>query len=157
MVGIIYYSAAILACLLIIIDRVNAKDLARSFFLEQNWQIILGLILTIKLTMYLFYEKVSFFSYLLFLIDTLLLFGFTLGLFFYLDTYKREYMISHGHFPIIFSFVIWSNQALFIVTALFKQNKKNFSVLLGIILMTLFSLLVIKVINNIWTYSVILT
>lgn len=150
-VFLIYFAIPAALCLYIIIDFYSIKYVYRTLRLDKLFLVFLVASVLMKLLGYLFMNKINKLNYFLFVVDLFCTAMFTLGIYFYLDNKQRQYQISYGHLVIIFCFTLFFNSIIFLVTTAFHNKRTHYYPLYGLGLLTLVTLLSLKILATIWT------
>lgn len=74
----------------------------------------------------------------------------TLGMYFYLEEYKRIYYISNGFFMAIYAVGFALMSLAFIISTFFRNKKMSYNYWVGIILMLVASLITLKLVDEFW-------
>ena len=92
----------------------------------------------------------KFLNILIFLADSIMLSFITLGLYFYLEEYKRIYYISNGFFIAIYALGFCLMSLAFTISTFFTHKKTSYNQWVGIILMLVASLITLKLVDEFW-------
>lgn len=131
-------------------DLRNAKKYYRTLRLDKTFLVLIIISLVLKIVYGFIARRLKFLNLIVFLIDSILLSCICLGLYFYLEEYKRIYYISNGFFVAIYSLSFTLMSLGFILSTLFKSKKMTYNYWFGIISMFIAAMISLKLIDSFW-------
>lgn len=122
----------------------------RIFRLSETFKILIIISIILKIVWGFLARFVKILNFLIFLADSIMLSFITLGLYFYLEEYKRIYYISNGFFMAIYALGFSLMSLAFIVSTFFTNKKTSYNHWVGIIMMLVASLITLKLVDEFW-------
>ncbi len=144
-----FFFGTVVNIILILFMRM-AKEWYRILMLNNLKWIIIILSIIIKLSFTILNKYMRKFQKFLFIIDCLLYFCTTLGLYFYFKENWSKYFLNYGHYIIIIVFTFFFNQVIFIVSTFIKFKKKYYPYKTGIVLMSLSTIFTFLLISRLF-------
>lgn len=138
------------AVIFIKLKQREAKKFYRTFRLADTFSLLIMISLIFKIIWGFFARFLKFLNTILFLLDSIMLWFITIGLYFYLEEYKRIYYISNGFFVAIYALGFCLMSFAFILSTFFVNKKTSYNKWVGIILMLVASLITLKLIDEFW-------
>ena len=128
----------------------ESKKVYRTLRLEKTLGIYVTISIALKIVWGFLARFIKFLNLFIFLIDSILLSFITLGMFYYLEEYKRIYYINNSFFMAIYAVGFSLMSFAFIASTFFKNKKTSYNTWVGIILMLVASLITLKLVDEFW-------
>lgn len=109
------------------VNEREAKKIYRTFRVDQTYKILLIVSLSVKVVWGFLARFVKFLNILIYLADSIMLSFITLGLYFYLEEYKRVYYISNGFFMAIYALGFALMSFAFIISTFFRNKRTSYN------------------------------
>ena len=147
----IFYNLCLLSmALFIIFDMIRAKMLYRSMDMKATVWVFFVFALIIKMIGSFGNKYLSKVMGLLYLVDCIFSAFAFFGLYWFFETVNANSYEYNGHYVIICGFVLLSTSFGFLFSTLIKLKRTPYSVLAGIIMMTIFNIIALAIIKAIW-------
>ena len=148
---VVYTTFFIAVNLFIIFDMIRAKVMYRSMKMETMTWVYLGLVIVIKLLASCANKVLKKVQTLLFFIDCILSSFVFFGIFWFSETVNANAYEYNGHYVIIFGFCMSALSFGFMFSTLIRLKDKKYSVLWGVIFMSVFTVLALVIVFSVWT------
>ena len=141
-VGLVFCVYYLVCCISLTMIYMNPEGFRQKYFkyrvFNKTWT-FLYIIIAIKVFMSFLGRFVRGLSTIFFLIDCYLINTFALSLYFYLEGYLQTQYTSNGFWVLAFAYALFGSSVGFVLSAMFKDNKRVYNFILGIALMSLFA------------------
>lgn len=147
----IFYNLCLLSmALFIIFDLIRAKMLYRSMDMKATVWVFFVFALIIKMAGSFGNKYLGKVMGLLFIMDCLFsLFAF-FGFYWFFETINASAYEYNGHYVIIFGFCLLATSFGFLFSTLIKLKRTPYSVLAGVIMMSVFNIIALSIVKGVW-------
>lgn len=149
MIFVLYFAVCAIVCLFIQLDMRRAKEWYRVFRLNRLLWVFFTISLIIKASFGFLGQWIRNFSKFAFLVDLILVSFITLGLYFHLEEFQRQYFIAYGHYVIMTCSCFFVMFVLFALSTIYRGRKK-YNYWIGITVMTIGNFAVLILLDSFW-------
>jgi hypothetical protein len=147
----IFYNFCMVAmALFIIFDMIRAKMLYRSMDLKATVWVFFVFALIVKFAGSFGNKYLSKIQGFLYIVDCVLSAFAFFGFYWYFETVNANSYEYNGHYVIICGFVLLSTSFGFLFSTLIKLKNTHYSMLAGIIMMTVFNIIALSIVKGVW-------